>query len=150
RARGDTARRGARHARLRVRHRRESECLSIAQPVRAARQEAVMSRWFSRALLVSLATGSVHGFTQQAPQTASDVNAYYQLGPDSKSRDGVPKGVMHGPFVLPSQVYPGTQHTYWIYVPAQYDPAVSASLMIFQDGQAFKDMTGTIRAPNVL
>jgi enterochelin esterase-like enzyme len=79
-----------------------------------------------------------------------DVNAYYQIGPDSLERDGVPKGEVRGPFVLPSQAYPGTQHTYWVHVPAQYDPAVPASLMIFQDGQAFKDMAGTIRAPNVL
>jgi enterochelin esterase family protein len=57
---------------------------------------------------------------------------------------------VRGPFVLPSQAYPGTQHTYWVYVPAQYDSATAASLMIFQDGQAFKDMDGMIRAPNVL
>ena len=57
---------------------------------------------------------------------------------------------MRGPFTLPSQAYPGTQHTYWVYVPAQYDPAVPASLMVFQDGQAFKDMDGGMRAPNVL
>ena len=84
----------------------------------------------------------------QDPQP--DVNAYYQLGPDSLPHDGVPKGEMRGPFVLPSQAYPGTQHTYWVYVPAQYDRSAPASLMIFQDGQAFKDMEGGIRAPNVL
>ena len=36
---------------------------------------------------------------------------------------GVPRGQVKGPFHLPSQAYPGTQHTYWVYVPAQYDPA---------------------------
>jgi enterochelin esterase-like enzyme len=86
------------------------------------------------------------GQTQQGP----DVNAYYQLGPDSISHDGVPKGEVRGPFVLPSQAYPGTQHTYWVYVPAQYDRSIPASLMIFQDGQAFKDMDGSLRTPNVL
>jgi hypothetical protein len=35
-------------------------------------------------------------------------------------------------------------------VPAQYDAAVPASLMIFNDGQALKNMEGDIRAPNVL
>ncbi len=59
----------------------------------------------------------------------------------------IPKGELRGPFVLPSQAYPGTQHTYWLHVPAQYDPGVPASLMIFQDGQAFKDMDGSVRAP---
>jgi enterochelin esterase family protein len=62
----------------------------------------------------------------------------------------VPKGEIRGPFTLPSKVYPGTQHTYWIYVPAQYDPAVPASLMIYNDGQAFKDPDGDVRAQNVL
>ena len=91
----------------------------------------------------------------QAPPTptppARDMNAYYTLGPDSFPRDGVPKGELRGPLVLPnSQAYPGTQHTYWVHVPAQYDKAVPASLMIFQDGQAFIDVNGSARAPNVL
>jgi enterochelin esterase family protein len=37
-----------------------------------------------------------------------------------------------------------------VYVPAQYDPAVPASLMVLNDGQAFKNMDGDVRAPNVL
>lgn len=77
-------------------------------------------------------------------------DSFYQLGPDSLAHDGVPKGEVRGPFVLPSEAYPGTQHTYWVYVPAQYDPAVPASLMIFNDGQAYKNMDGDLRAPNVL
>jgi len=77
-------------------------------------------------------------------------DSHYQLGPDSFPREGVAKGEVRGPFTLPSKAYPGTQHTYWVYVPAQYDPAVPASLMIFNDGQAFKNMEGDARAPNVL
>ena len=77
-------------------------------------------------------------------------DSHYQLGPDSLPRDGVAKGEVRGPYTLPSLAYPGTQHTYWVYVPAQYDPAVPASLMIFNDGQAFKNMEGDARAPNVL
>ena len=75
-------------------------------------------------------------------------DVHYQLGPDSSPREGVAKGEVRGPFTLPSQAYPGTQHTYWVYVPAQYDPATPASLMIFNDGQAFKNMVeGDLRAP---
>jgi enterochelin esterase family protein len=37
-----------------------------------------------------------------------------------------------------------------VYVPAQYDPAVPASLMIFQDGQAFMNPEADIRAQNVM
>jgi enterochelin esterase-like enzyme len=63
---------------------------------------------------------------------------------------GIPKGEIRGPFTLPSAAYPGTQHTYWIYVPAQYNAAKEASLMIFNDGQAFLAPTGNLRAFNVL
>src|SRR5258705_2355066 len=90
---------------------------------------------------------------QQAPPAApaaSNPDMHYQIGPDSLPRDGVPRGEVRGPFTLPSEAYPGTQHTYLIYVPAQYDAKVPASLMIFNDGQAFKNMDGDLRAPNVL
>ena len=66
------------------------------------------------------------------------------------AQEGVPKGEIRGPFTLPSSVYAGTQHTYWVYVPAQYDAALPASLMIFQDGQAFKNEEGDLRAQNVM
>src|SRR5512134_1237864 len=86
----------------------------------------------------------------QVQETAPNPDAFYQLGPDSLPREGVPKGEMRGPFTRPSQAYPGTQHTYWVYVPAQYSPATPASLMVFNDGQAFKNMEGDLRVPNVL
>ncbi len=60
------------------------------------------------------------------------------------------KGELRGPFSLPSQVYPGTSHTYWIYVPAQYDPSVPTALIIFNDGQAFMAPEGDVRAQNVI
>jgi enterochelin esterase-like enzyme len=75
---------------------------------------------------------------------------YYKLSPDSLAQEGVPKGTIVGPEVLPCKVYPGTQHTYWVYVPAQYDPNSPASLMIYNDGQAFKQEDGAIRAQNVM
>jgi enterochelin esterase family protein len=113
-----------------------------------------MSRTPSRiTLLVLLVAESIVARAQPAAPpspAATDYNVYYQLGPDSLAHEGVPKGEVRGPFVVASHAYPGTQHTYWIYVPAQYDPALAASLMIFQDGQAFKDMDGVVRAPNVL
>jgi enterochelin esterase family protein len=77
-------------------------------------------------------------------------NSQYRLGPDSMPQDGVPKGEIRGPFHIQSNAYPGTQHTYWVYVPAQYDPAVPAALMVYQDGQAFMDPNGDLRAQNVM
>lgn len=87
----------------------------------------------------------------RAPQVeAPNTDIYYDLSPDALPRDGVPKGEIKGPFVIPSQAYPGTQHTYWVYVPAQYDPATPASLMIFNDGQAFMHPEGDVRAHVVM
>ena len=86
---------------------------------------------------------------QNQPQQPNP-DMYYQLGPDSLPRDGVPKGEIRGPFTLPSKAYEGTQHTYWVYVPAQYDPAEPACLMIFNDGQAFMAPEGDARAQNVM
>ena len=96
-----------------------------------------------------LRTSGPSATTSPAP-AAPNTDVHYQLGPDSLPRDGVSKGEVRGPYTLPSQAYPGTQHTYWVYVPAQYDPAVPTSLMVLNDGQAFKNMEGDIRAPNVL
>jgi enterochelin esterase family protein len=81
---------------------------------------------------------------------AQGTDAYYKLGPDSLEQEGVPRGKMEGPFTLPCKVYPGTAHTYWVYVPAQYDRSKPASLIVFNDGQAFKNEKGDIRAQNVL
>jgi enterochelin esterase-like enzyme len=88
----------------------------------------------------------------QHPPMAESPNTdlYYKLAPDATPQEGVPKGEIRGPFTLPSEAYPGTQHTYWVYVPAQYDPAVPASLMIYNDGQAFLAPEGDVRAPVVM
>ena len=95
-------------------------------------------------------SGALCAVLGQAATPPPNPDIHYQLGPDSLPRDSVPKGEVRGPFTLPSEAYPGTQHTYWVYVPAQYDANVAASLMIFNDGQAFKNMDGDLRAPNVL
>ena len=88
----------------------------------------------------------------KAPEKAAVPNgdSQYRLGPDSLPQDGVPKGEILGPFTLPCKVYEGTQHTYWVYVPAQYDKALPTALMVYQDGQAFKNDKGDMRAHNVM
>src|SRR5580658_8533120 len=75
---------------------------------------------------------------------------FYHLGPDSKPMEGVPHGKFVGPIIIPSTVFPGTQHTYWVYVPAQYDPAQPAALMVFNDGQAMMAEPGDVQAQYVL
>ena len=48
---------------------------------------------------------------QAAPPETANPDAFYSLGPDSLPQQGVPKGEIRGPFTLPSNAYPGTQHT---------------------------------------
>jgi enterochelin esterase family protein len=102
-----------------------------------------------QALLLSAAVAATLTAQSQQPPAPSP-NSQYRLGPDPIPQDGVPKGEIRGPFTLPSKVYAGTQHTYWVYVPAQYDSSVPASLMIFNDGQAFMNPDGDLRAQNVM
>lgn len=58
----------------------------------------------------------------------------YTPGQDSKPQDGVPKGTVDKYVFNKSKIFPGTERTYWIYVPAQYDPATPACLYVNQDG----------------
>ena len=45
-----------------------------------------------------------------------------------------PAGKIEGPFVWESNIYPGTVRDYWVYVPAQYEAAKPACVMVVQDG----------------
>ncbi len=80
---------------------------------------------------------------------AGPTDDVYLLGPDSAPHPGVPQGKINGPTTLPSKVYPDTTRNYWVYVPAQYDAAKPACLMIFQDGHAFLGANGSYRIPYV-
>lgn len=57
----------------------------------------------------------------------------YTFGPDSMVHDGVPQGTWDK-ITWKSEVFPGTERFVWTYVPAQYNPAKPAALMVFQDG----------------
>ena len=72
----------------------------------------------------------------------------YHLGPDSERREGVPQGTVTE-HAWRSEVFPGTIRRYWTYVPAQYDAAAPAAVMVFQDGHAYVGETGQFRAPIV-
>ncbi len=73
----------------------------------------------------------------------------YQLGPDSKRRDGVPRGTVTEHVWKESQVFPGTIRRYWVYVPQQYNAKQPASVMVFQDGHAYVSESGQFRVPIV-
>jgi enterochelin esterase-like enzyme len=111
----------------------------------------VIARYWNAFVVVILTTASVQvAEAQRRNQTTPDYDAFYELGPDSLVRRGVPKGEVRGPFTLSSDVYPGVEHEYWIYVPAQYDGMAEASLMVFNDGATYLQPDGYYRAVNVL
>jgi gluconolactonase len=72
----------------------------------------------------------------------------YSLGPDSQPQAGVPKGSVTRHELKAGAFYPGTPHTYSLYVPASYDAAKPTPFMIFLDGSAF--LGDNIRVPVVL
>ncbi len=84
-----------------------------------------------------------------ATALAAPPDDVYRLGPDSEPHDGVPRGKVVGPIALASKVYPGTTRDYWVYVPAQYDAAKPACLMVFFDGHAYVGLKGSYRIPYV-
>ncbi len=69
--------------------------------------------------------------------------------PSSYQQPDVPEGKMSDKLAHTSKVYDGMKSDYWIYVPAQYDPAKPAALMIWQDGQGHIARNGR-RTLNVL
>jgi enterochelin esterase family protein len=74
----------------------------------------------------------------------------YPLGPDSMRQAGVPQGRVEGPFLWKSPtIFRGTIRQYWVYVPAQYDAARPAAVMVFQDGHKYVNTEQEYRVPIV-
>jgi sugar lactone lactonase YvrE/enterochelin esterase-like enzyme len=73
----------------------------------------------------------------------------YRLGPDSLPQADVPQGKVEHLTYANSQLFPGTEREYWIYVPAEYDAAKPACVMVFQDGSGYVRTNGAWRVPTV-
>src|SRR5882757_7637819 len=73
----------------------------------------------------------------------------YVLGPDSQFKADVPHGRVERFQFTNSAVFPGTVREGGVYIPAQYDPAKPAALMVFQDGLGYMGANGGWRVPVV-
>lgn len=80
-----------------------------------------------------------------APLGAADD---YKHGADSERHQGVPQGKVEK-YHWKSQVFPGTERDYWVYVPAQYQADKPACVMVFQDGETYVKEQGDFRTPIV-
>lgn len=59
------------------------------------------------------------------------------------------KGQMISGTFIEGKVFPGTKREYSVYVPAQYNSAEPACLMVFQDGPSYSKLDGAFRIPLV-
>ncbi len=72
----------------------------------------------------------------------------YALGPDSQPRADVPHGAITRHTLAPGKFFPGTPHSYQLYVPAAHDPGRPLAFMIFLDGAGYAG--DNVRVPVVL
>ncbi len=84
------------------------------------------------------------------PLALDQTDVQYAHGPDSFVQPGVPTGRLIEFDWNTSAVYPGTSRKFWVYVPAQYDPLESASLLVVQDATWHLDLGFQVRGPVVL
>ena len=83
--------------------------------------------------LWAVACGSSACAQQGSPETTEGVVRV--APPEAAPAEAGGKSRIEGPFTLRSEIFPGTTREYWIYVPAQYDPADRpACTIVVQDG----------------
>jgi enterochelin esterase-like enzyme len=85
-------------------------------------------------------------FPDSPPVSAADD---YTFGPDSMPQKDAPKGKVTQFKWATSEVFKGTEHDCWLYVPAQYDDKTPACVMVFQDGGGYVNEKGQFRVPIV-
>ena len=103
--------------------------------------------WLVPLFLMIVADHGGSAFGQDAGQTKE--KPLYQHGPDSQEQQDVPRGREVAMGVWKSNIFAGSERHWWLYVPAQYDDAMPACVMVFLDGLFYFDRKGDFRAPVV-
>jgi len=89
-----------------------------------------------------LKTGASHSFYYMVDgQESGRQDRCRRLRTGLYEQPGVPHGKLSEKIVHTSKIYDGMQSNYWIYVPAQYDPAKAAALMVWQDARGESNAT---------
>ncbi len=98
-----------------------------------------------------LAVGTSHQFHYEVGSRRfggrNDVPAYL---PRCYPQPGAPQGELTEKKLHTSSIYGGAVSEYWVYVPAQYNRAQPAALMVWQDGQNHIQRNGNARTLNVI
>ncbi len=104
--------------------------------------------WIHKA---KLKTGTIHRFVYEVNGKPfggkNDVPAFTS---DHYEQAGVPKGKLSEKMVHTSKIYDGMLSDYWTYVPAQYDAAKPAAVMVWQDGGGYTAREGGSRLQIVI
>ena len=69
--------------------------------------------------------------------------------PNILKKEQSPKGKVEHRRFESSHIYPGTKRDYWIYIPSQYQDTSPACLMVFQDGEAYVNDDGPVKAAKI-
>jgi enterochelin esterase-like enzyme len=106
----------------------------------------------SRYTILELLLIASIALAQQAPSLPKTTSPddQYVLAPDSQPHTGVPDGKVIEFKLNDSKIFPGFEHKWWLYIPAQYDGKKPAALMAFLDGEAYVGRNGEWRVPVVL
>lgn len=107
-------------------------------------------RWFACLVVLASACGGAQSDNAASDSALLSPDEQYVLGPDSEVQPGVPEGKVKAFVHKTSRVYPGFEHKWWLYVPAQYDGKKPIALMVFQDGSTYLRRDGVFRVPVVL
>jgi enterochelin esterase family protein len=95
----------------------------------------------------------LHGVTitmPYQPLALDQTDVLYAHGPDSFAQPGVPTGQLVAFDWNTSAVYPGTSRKFYVYMPAQYDAAEPAALLVTQDASWYRTLDFQVRATVVL
>jgi enterochelin esterase-like enzyme len=98
-------------------------------------------------LFLMCLAGTATGQQSASPKPSHDL---YALGTDSQPQVGVPEGKVSEFLLKDSKTFPGFEHKWWLYVPAQNDAEKPIALMVFMDGEWYMKRDGDWRVPVVL
>ncbi len=73
----------------------------------------------------------------------------WELHPDAIEKADVPRGKVEEMPPWESKIFENTIRKWWVYVPAQYRPETPAAVMVFQDGEGYRNPKGPWRVPVV-
>ena len=101
----------------------------------ARKMTQVGGLWVHRAQLATSRTHNFHYIVDGMNNRFGGRTDVPAFGPYSYEKAGVPKGKLSEKMVHTSKIYRGMKSDWWIYVPAQYNPATPTPVMVWQDGE---------------